>query len=142
LVGAAVEYTTSPSFALATGGGIDIDPASPHWGTMARIRPLIVGHFASGAEGGISLGRHSGSEDCPRAQCEHWSWELAVFGHIALFAGYREENGLLARAMFGASSVFNLADGECSGCPPGSTPALGVTTQPYVGVAFGWAPRL
>jgi hypothetical protein len=141
-IGAAIEHSTSAGFALAAGGGVDLDPARPHWGAMARIRPLIVGHFASGAEGGLSIGRHSETEDCERDRCEHWRWDLAVWGHMALFAEYREESGLLARATFGASSLFNVADGECIGCPPGSTPALGVTTLPCIGIAVGWAPEL
>ncbi len=142
LLGAAVEYSASPSFAIASGGGLSAWPLGPRVGLMARVRPLIIGGFASGVEAGSSLGRHAAVEDCEQDPCDSWEWDVAAWGHIALFAGYRSPGGWLVRFAGGASSLFNVADGECTQCGDGATPSFGVTTQPYLGASVGFAPRL
>jgi hypothetical protein len=142
LIGAALDYSTGPSFALAVGGGLNAQPLAPRGGVMARIRPFIADGLATGVEAGVSLGPYAALEKCDHPRCDDWSWETAAWGHIALFAGYRSQRGWLLRAAAGASSLFNVADGECRDCGDGSTPSFGVTTLPYLAVSVGFAPKL
>jgi hypothetical protein len=142
VVGAALEYSTSPSFALAAGAGLNQQPLAARVGIMARIRPLINDEWSSGVEAGVSLGPYTAVESCGHPGCDDWSWDAAAWGHIALFAGYRLSAGWLLRAAAGASSLFNVADGVCTGCNDGATPSFGVTTLPYFAITAGYAPRL
>jgi hypothetical protein len=139
MLGAAVDYSFSDGFSATLGGGLT-HAGGGQLGSALRMRLLLTDRIAVGAQGGLAVGEHEELLDCPDERCPpDWRWDRAVWGHVGLVLEARDDRGLALRFAFGASSIFNLVDGECTRCEPADEPSMWTTTVPYAGVAIGWA---